>query len=342
LRLGKEGTAVQVILNYKSYYEAFKMGVVNNGFKPVAEILFYPLFHSHTLCDANGTPYGVTATNASHWSNGQDPIPKEIQDEAGTKEMLEEMIRYFGEKVIPYELSDALKDEMLDAMEELVQNCDLRDSKKKQILDYYKNGEIAEFLARLFQRALLGNNKVAPTRRKKAASDKNSESLDEFNNLVRAQYKKPKTVVPEKIQPEELTYVSELYKAYAEKTQEEITDASDLLSVGYKEHFEHQRKSYYMAETIHHEIRDSIRPDEEDCFDVLKEEIEDGIYETSHKRHTDAVEKIDAVMERAAVVPISANTENITYNWIGPGEKKGVCHMLVNEERLKWVDDNEQ
>lgn len=47
---------VQIILNYKSYYDVFKLGVVNNGFKPVAEVLFYPLFHPHTLCDANGTP----------------------------------------------------------------------------------------------------------------------------------------------------------------------------------------------------------------------------------------------------------------------------------------------
>ena len=86
---------MQVILNYKSYYDAFKLGMVNNGFKPVAEVLFYPLFHSHTLCDGNGTPYEVDAGNASHWGNGQDLIPKEIQDAVGTKDQGGRTIMYF-------------------------------------------------------------------------------------------------------------------------------------------------------------------------------------------------------------------------------------------------------
>lgn len=71
---------MQVILNYKSYFEAFRLGVVNNGFKPVAEVLFHPLFRSHTLLDAKLVPYEVNSQNASRWGNGQDPIQKEIQD----------------------------------------------------------------------------------------------------------------------------------------------------------------------------------------------------------------------------------------------------------------------
>ena len=77
---------MQVILNYKSYFEAFRLGVVNNGFKPVAEVLFYPLFRSHILLDAKSVPYEVNSQNSSRWGNGQDPIQKEIQDAAGTDE----------------------------------------------------------------------------------------------------------------------------------------------------------------------------------------------------------------------------------------------------------------
>lgn len=36
----QRGGSVQIILNYKSYFEAFRLGVVNNRFKPVAEVLF--------------------------------------------------------------------------------------------------------------------------------------------------------------------------------------------------------------------------------------------------------------------------------------------------------------
>ena len=152
---------MQIILNYKSYFEAFRLGVVNNGFKPVAEVLFYPLFRSHILLDAKSVPYEVNSQNASRWGNGQDPIQKEIQDAAGTDEMLNQLIDYFTKTVVPQELSPALIDEMLDAMQELVRDCEnLRDNKKKQLLKYYENGQMGEFLARVFQRALLANNKV--------------------------------------------------------------------------------------------------------------------------------------------------------------------------------------
>lgn len=332
---------MQVILNYKSYYEAFRLGVVNNGFKPVADVLFYPLFKSHTLMDAKGEPYEVTAQNASRWGNGQDPIQKEIQDAAGTNETLDELVHYFDNTVVPHELSPALRDEMLDAMVELVENCDLRDSKKKLFLKYYEKGQIGEFLARVYQRALLGNNKVTPSRKKMSASDSNSDSIAEFNKLIKAKLRKPKTIVPDEIQYEELPYVSQLYRAYGETADVEVKNRSDLAAINYQEHFEQQRKTYYMAETIHHEIRDSIRPDEEDCFDVLKDEIEYGIYQTSRKSYPNPVSKVDAVMERASIIPISQNTNTITYNWIGAGEKQGVCNMLVNDERLKWVDEDE-
>ena len=333
---------MQIILNYKSYFEAFRLGVVNNGFKPVAEVLFYPLFRSHTLLDAKLVPYEVNSQNASRWGNGQDLIQKEIQDAVGTDETLNQLLDYFTKTVVPHELSPALKDEMLDAMQELVRDCEnLRDTKKKQLLKYYESGQIGEFLARVFQRALLANNKVTASKERKSASDESSQSLDEFNKLIKGKLKKPKTVVPEEIRTDELPYVSQLYRAYGKTCNAEVKDRTDLVALHYKDHFEQQRKTYYMAETIHHEIRDSIRPDEEDCFDVLKDEIEQGIFQTSRKPYADPVSKVDAVMERASIVPISQNMAAITYNWIGAGEKQGVCNMLVNDERLKWVDDDE-
>ena len=58
---------MKVILNYKSFYDAFKLGMVDDGFTPVAKILFHPLFSSHTILDENGIPYEVDAQNASRW-----------------------------------------------------------------------------------------------------------------------------------------------------------------------------------------------------------------------------------------------------------------------------------
>jgi len=76
-----------------------------------------------------------------------------------------------------------------------------------------------------------------------------------------------------------------------------------------------------------------------DCFKDLKNEVEAGIYHASHKTYADPVERIDKVTERACDVNVSPNTQRELYNWIGPPELMGVCHMLVNDERLKWVEE---
>lgn len=328
---------MQIILNYKSYYEAFKIGVIDNGFTAVARVLFYPIFKNHTVCDENGTPYEADNTYSSRWGNGQIPIQIEIQQAASDNAMLQAMIEHFNNKVVPYELSDALKDEMYDAMVELVEQCDLRESKKKQLLKYYNDGKIGEFLARVFQRSLLGNNKVAPTRKRKSASDEKSESLDEFNGIIRDRFRKPETEVPDEIQDEELGYVCELYSAYSDAHQVPVSSPEDLDGIECREHFERQRKNYYLAETIHRKVRDSICKDEDNGFATLKDEVETGVYEISQKKYPNGLEKANAVLDRAGIIPISVNTQNILFNWIGAGEKKGVCHMLVNENRLRWV-----
>lgn len=47
---------------------------------------------------------------------------------------------------------------------------------------------------------------------------------------------------------------------------------------------------------------------------------------------------MNAVMEHATLVELSSNLQTVTLNWIGPGEKKGICHMLVNDEKLSWIE----
>lgn len=330
---------MQIILNYKSYYEAFKIGVINNGFTNVAKILFFPIFKDQTICDENNLPYAVDNQNASKWGNGSVPIQIEIQQAVGENDMLEKMITYFNDKIVPMEISDALKDEMLDAMVELVNNCDLKLTAKKRLMKYYEEGAIGEFLARVFQRALLGNNKVAPSKKKKSASDKQSDSLDEFNGVIRGKLAKPQAVVPTTIQPDELGYVSELYAAYSDAYRVPVSKPDDLDSINCREHFDRQRKNYYLAEIIHEMTRDSFRQGESDNFETLKDEIEAGVYLVSHdSSYPDGLKKANAVLDKAGGLPISYNTQDALFNWIGPGEKQGVCHILVNEERLEWVD----
>ena len=333
---------MKTVLNYSAYYEVFSIGVVDSGYTAVARMLFSPLFDPHILLDKNGVPYEVNNQNAQGWSIGKDLIPKEIQKAANDKKWKEKIISHFTDDLYPAQMNTATKDEMLNQMHELITECDLDDKKKNILFNLYKNKKYGMFLAKAFIFALLGRNKIKSVRSKKSAGDKQSDALDEFRSLVQNTLHKPKTVVPVDIQDEELGYVTELYAAYGDATGADIKTREDLNRTGYQRHFEFQRKSYYMAETIHQEIRDSILPDEEDCFDVLKDEIEFGIYETCRREYDNAVKKGDAVMERAVDIPLSPNIMKVTLNWIGAGEKKGICHMLVSDKRLKWVGDYDE
>lgn len=328
------------MLNYKSYYENFKLGVVDDGYTPVARLLFFPLFNpkrDDLPCDETGAAYEVDSQNARAWGNGMEPIPQAVQTNAGKKESLNLLIEYFNSNSLTSFIVYAKADEMFEAMVNLVKECDnLSDAKKKTLLKYYTGYKSYEFLARVFQRALLENNKVTPSKKKKKAADTEADSVAEFDRLVRR--KKPKAVVPEQVQPTEINYVMQLYAAYSDATGETIEKADDLDALNYRENFEHHRKNYYRAELVCRETRDSIRPDEVSPIEELKDEVEEGIYETRRKPYGDALRKVDAVMEQASKILISRWVDDATFRWIGPAEKKGVCHILVNDERFKWVE----
>ena len=72
---------MRVILNYKSLYEAVKVGVTNDGYTPVTRMLFFPVFDPKgdiQPCDENGVPYEVDTKNANAWCKGEDNIPISI------------------------------------------------------------------------------------------------------------------------------------------------------------------------------------------------------------------------------------------------------------------------
>ena len=328
------------ILNYKSYYEAFKLGVVDDGFTPVARLLFFPLFDPKgtiVLCDENDVPYEVNNKNGSAWGNGTEPIPQIIQTEIGKNETLTILINYFSSKNFKAAISEAKEDEMYEAMVVLVEESgNISDSKKKALLKHYHGLGSYEFLARVFQQAVLGDNKVTSSKNRKKAADKDADSVAEFDKLVRR--KKPEVKVPKRVQQPEIKYVMQLYAAYSDATGKPIKKASDLDALDYRDDFEHHRKNYYKAELVCRETRDAVRPDEASPIEALKDEVEEGIYETRRNPYDDALHKVNAVMEQASKVPISSWVDNATFNWIGPAEKKGVCHILVNDERFKWVE----
>jgi hypothetical protein len=72
-------------------------------------------------------------------------------------------------------------------------------------------------------------------------------------------------------------------------------------------------------------------------FDILKTETHDGVKDTAKKTHLNGYERMLAVMEQATKVPVNGYVLRNTHNWISGKIKKGVCHFLVTDGKLKWV-----
>ena len=81
--------------------------------------------------------------------------------------------------------------------------------------------------------------------------------------------------------------------------------------------------------------------DEENGFNLLKDEVYNGVIDVRNKEYDLGYDRLTAVMEHATSLPISNNLDNILLNWVGASEKKGVCHMLVNDNLLSWMEDED-
>lgn len=326
------------VLNYHAFYETFATGVVDKRMTPVSRLLFRPLFEPAELVDENGTPYEIESWNGSKWAGGKKQIPKTIKNAITDEIYKEDIILHFNKNVLSVLKDKLMKDEMLDAMIELVKGSSITDRRKTTLVDLYEKDKIGDFLAYTFMTSLLENNLIRDVDPDEI--DKGTDkAIEDFNLIVKSKYKKPKPIpVPDVVASDEIPYVKALYDAYTVTTGTQVDCPEDLNTINYRRHFERQRKNYYLAETIHREIRDTIRQGEDDDFEVLKDEVEEGVIETCEDEYETPVKRIDAVMKEAGHLSISHNADQITLGWIGAGEKKGICHMLVNEARLNWVE----
>ena len=233
-----------MILNYRELYKVVKIAVVEDpGYIDVARFLFFPIENAFNDLGGIGL-FEVTPQNSRQWSIGGEEIPGEAKRITGKKESLKLLVDYYS-KMSDRFFVDVSREDMFDALAELVDFCDIPLKKKNKWLKLHDDGDDIRFLAGVFQFAVQQKNRVASGKKQKKASDPNSEAADEFKSLVGKKLKKPRAIVPETVQPEELGYVKELYAAYKDATGVSVENPDDLDRLNYRQHFEQQRKTYY-------------------------------------------------------------------------------------------------
>lgn len=329
------------VYNYASFARVFEEGAAHPSMTSVAKILFEPVITLGNVLNRNHEPYYVNSKLACSWYKQEADIPRTLKDAVENKDVQYEIGKYFTDKVLEGYLSSVKTGDMLNHLIGLSKDSDLPEEQRRDLERCYTEGEPGNFLGKAFLYAILQDNrkKDQPEEPPSEATLDISSDLDAFNRVVR-RFKKPSPISPPStVADEEIKYVKELFGVYQEKTGAKCERAEDLEPYPrLKKHFNRQRKDYYLAETIRRGLRDTVCPDETQNFDCLKDEIYEGVVTTEEKEYDSGYDRLSAVMEHATLIQLSTNLNTLTLNWVGPGEKKGICHMLVNDDRLHWME----
>lgn len=325
------------VFNYSNYAKIISLGMTRINMTRIAKELFQPIVSRDDVLNQNEESYLIDSRLAGFWYKKQKEIPKRIKDATSIPDIVGSIGDYFEENILGTLINDLEEKKVVDEMAKLIQFSDLSIDKQEELLEYYKNDDVSEFLGRSFLYALLGENKKLDI--DEPLNDVNDE-IKKFDDIVQKARKKPKSITPpESIAYEEMVYVSELYRVYEEKIGAPCVCPEDIkCNPRIENNFNRQRRSYYCAETIRRELRDTVLNETDDDFSMLKDEIYDGVIDTCDHDYADGFSRLNSVMQQASQVSISNNAERNALNWVGPAEKKGVCHMLVNDKRLFWMD----
>ncbi len=328
------------VFNYAAYAKTIELGIAKPNMTKIAKALFQPIIDFPGVVNHVGNLYTIDSKMAKAWYDQSTDIPGNIKIAAGNPDLINSIGDYFADEIVDGLINQMMESEMYSAMICLIRDCDLEEEQKQELFQYYEENDRAEFLGRAFLYAVVGDNlKIDP----EVEVQPIDADIRTFKELIKKSHKKPTRLSPpDEIEDHEIGYVQELYRVYHEETGEEYARPADLDSQPkLKKNFNRQRKDYYSAETIRRELRDTIRQDEAEGFDILKDELYDGVITTRDKDYDSSLLRLTAVMEHATEVPISNNLQDRLLDWVGPGEKKGVCHMLVNDGRLSWMEDDD-
>jgi hypothetical protein len=168
--------------------------------------------------------------------------------------------------------------------------------------------------------------------------------IDEFSKTIWFKYhfggglkKRPKVENP----PEEITndektmrYIKQLLKVYSGHISKNFNSTEELKSEKkLYSHFKRQRICFFSAQALKRFTRDELI--DEGVYTDVKEDILNGVIDTCEKIYSDNFERVNETLDKAQSLQLMKRE----IDEIGVKDKRGICHELVNEEELSWVNE---
>lgn len=268
----------------------------------------------------------ITKTKASELVNRAGNVSTNIRKASSNPEVTRSIVKYFETEIV-VELQPTLKTELVHKINQMVQeDKNISDDKKNTIAGLATEETIAEFLSETFLLAVVLPNKMP----KQVVSTSPDEDL-------------PEIAVPSRVTSTEGSYTKPLLSAYGQEAHKLDFAVKDLDSYPrYKKNFGDQRGYYYAAEALRRGTRDMYAK-EKDQFEVLKDEMYEGVIETWDDSYKNGLARLRKVLSKATSTALDKCKICRDTTWVGNAQRKGVCHFLVKEGRLEgWVRDDDE
>lgn len=129
----------------------------------------------------------------------------------------------------------------------------------------------------------------------------------------------------------ESIYLQHLYDAYGDLQKIQIKDLDSLGQwPDLIEHFHRQREFFYHAEALRNFARDTVPPG---TYEELQNEVHAGVVDIQHLSHPNGFSCLTAVLNAVVSLQITANA---LISVTKTQDRKGICHQLANQNRLRW------
>lgn len=217
-------------------------------------------------------------------------------------------------------------------------DTNLSASDKERMLNA-RNGDLLSIGPSILLYSLQNNNNTKPKAKRAKKPATIEGAIDALKDLI-ARLPKPVAIeVPEEISATEMVYVSAILDAFAEDAGVSVISQGDLIAKPeyskYKQKFDRYRTDYYKAESIKESLKDTKLENEDGLFEKLEEDMYGCIIDKVEDDYPTSYERMTSVLEHVTKVELSSLLAKIP-DLVGSSQKKGLCHILVNEERIKW------
>lgn len=304
----------------------------------VAELLL-GLITDKALNGQLSPDYSTSAKKISRLFNFKDDVHGDIISLASTEKIIESMPESFASKVVPC-LKPTQIEDMKESLRRLIdEDLSIAPNKKEYLLSLVDKNDLSYFLSEVYLYALNRSNRAIVGKYDMEVATEIAPDDIALLNKIYSKYPRPKEmVVPNEPTDEELAYITELLEAYAEAAG--VSELSRAALSGYPKYSDdlrQRRKEYYAAETIRRGTREVFKESDSDQFELLKEETYDGIFDIHSQDYKSGFDRLLKVMTQVSAIQINKCSLSKLPEWIGNKEKKGVCHILVNDGRISWV-----